>query len=52
MASTGPRVTIRMGSTESRHRLTTRKNKRNSPGRLELRRFDPIIRRHVLYREE
>jgi len=52
MAAKGSRVTIRMGSTESPHRFTTRKNKRNTPARLELRRFDPVVRRHVLYREE
>ncbi|TVR55954.1 MAG: 50S ribosomal protein L33 [Gemmatimonadales bacterium] len=52
MAKAGSRVTIRMGSTESPHRFTTTKNKRNTPARLELRRFDPVVRRHVLYREE
>jgi len=51
MAAKGSRVTIQMGSTESPHRFTTRKNKRNTPARLELRRFDPVVRRHVLYRE-
>ncbi len=52
MARTGPRVTIRMGSTESSHTFTTQKNKRNHPARLELRRYDPVLRRHVIYREE
>ncbi|TVP45017.1 MAG: 50S ribosomal protein L33 [Gemmatimonadales bacterium] len=52
MAGGGSRVTIKMHSTESSHRFSTVKNKRNTPARLELRRFDPVVRRHVLYREE
>ncbi len=52
MASIGSRITIRMASTEGPHRFTTTKNKRNHPGRLELRRYDPVVRRHVLYRED
>ena len=52
MAKTGPRVTVKMSSTESSHRFTTTKNKRNNPGRLELKRYDPVLRRHVLYKEE
>ncbi|MFM7583699.1 MAG: 50S ribosomal protein L33, partial [Caldilinea sp.] len=27
------------------------KNRRNDSGRIELRKFDPIVRRHVVYRE-
>ncbi|MEW2343930.1 50S ribosomal protein L33 [Streptomyces griseoaurantiacus] len=30
----------------------TRKNRRNNPDRLVLRKFDPIARRHVDFREE
>lgn len=52
MAKNTPRVTIKMMSTESSHRFSTTKNKRNTPGRLELSRFDPVVRRHVIYREE
>lgn len=48
----GPRVTIKMCSTESPYRFTTTKNKRNTPKRLELKRYDPVIRRHALFREE
>lgn len=29
----------------------TRKNRRNNPDRLELRKFDPVARKHVLFRE-
>jgi large subunit ribosomal protein L33 len=30
----------------------TRKNRRNDPKRLVLRKFDPVVRRHVDFREE
>lgn len=30
----------------------TRKNRRNDPDRLTLRKFDPVARRHVDFREE
>ena len=29
----------------------TRKNRRNTPNRLVLRKFDPIARRHVVFKE-
>jgi large subunit ribosomal protein L33 len=51
MAKKGPRVLIKMRSTESSHMYLTEKNRRNDPNRLELRKFDPIVRKHVIYRE-
>ena len=33
------------------HYYTTTKNKRNSPDKLEMKKFDPIVRKHVLYTE-
>ncbi|SCD46734.1 LSU ribosomal protein L33P [Streptomyces sp. LcepLS] len=30
----------------------TRKNRRNDPDRLVLRKYDPLLRRHVGFREE
>ena len=30
----------------------TRKNRRNDPDRLKLKKYDPVIRRHVEFREE
>jgi large subunit ribosomal protein L33 len=30
----------------------TRKNRRNDPDRLQLRKYDPVARRHVVFREE
>ncbi len=47
----GSRETIKMKSTESPHMFTTQKNKRNNPDRLQLKRYDPVLRKHVLYKE-
>jgi large subunit ribosomal protein L33 len=33
------------------YRYVTRKNRRNDPERLVLRKFDPVARRHVEFRE-
>jgi large subunit ribosomal protein L33 len=30
----------------------TRKNRRNDPGRITLRKYDPVVRRHVTFTEE
>ncbi len=30
----------------------TRKNRRNDPGRIELMKYDPVVRRHVAFKEE
>jgi len=34
------------------HTYVTKKNRRNTPDRLMLRKYDPKIRRHVDFREE
>ncbi len=52
MAKTGARVGIRMVSTAgTSHSYMTTKNRRTTPERLELRKYDPVVRKHVLYRE-
>jgi large subunit ribosomal protein L33 len=33
------------------HFYTTNKNKRNTPNKLEFSKFDPVVRRHVMYKE-
>jgi large subunit ribosomal protein L33 len=33
------------------HFYTTTKNKRNTPGKMEFSKFDPVARKHVLYKE-
>jgi large subunit ribosomal protein L33 len=47
----GNRIIIKLRSTESGHMYTTTKNRKNDPNRLELKRYDPLVRRHVVYRE-
>ena len=33
------------------HFYTTDKNKRNMPGKMEIKKFDPVVRKHVVYTE-
>ena len=33
------------------HFYTTDKNKRNMPGKFEIKKFDPVVRKHVMYKE-
>ncbi len=51
MAKKGQRIVVKMRSTESGHIYITEKSRRNTQGRLALRKYDPYLRRHVLYRE-
>lgn len=47
------RPVIKLKSTAGTgYTYVTRKNRRNDPDRLTLRKYDPTIRRHVLFREE
>lgn len=44
---------IKLVSTaDTGHYYTTTKNKRTMEGKLELKKYDPVVRRHVLYRED
>lgn len=45
------RIVIKLKSSESDHVYYTEKNRRNDPARLELRKYDPILKKHVLYKE-
>jgi len=45
------RENIRLQSSESSHYYTTTKNKRKSPDKLKIKKFDPILRKHVVYEE-
>lgn len=50
---TGLRPIIKLRSTAGTgYTYVTRKNRRNNPNRLVLRKYDPRIRRHVEFREE
>jgi large subunit ribosomal protein L33 len=33
------------------HFYTTDKNKRTTPDKLEMKKFDPVVRKHVIYKE-
>ncbi|MFK7855828.1 MAG: 50S ribosomal protein L33 [Granulosicoccus sp.] len=33
------------------HFYTTSKNKRTMTGKLEMKKFDPVVRKHVMYKE-
>jgi large subunit ribosomal protein L33 len=33
------------------HFYTTDKNKRNMPEKMEIKKFDPVARKHVMYKE-
>jgi large subunit ribosomal protein L33 len=33
------------------HFYTTSKNKKNTPDKMEMKKFDPVARRHVVYKE-
>lgn len=45
------REKVKLKSTESKSMYHTTKNKSNTPDRLELKKYDPLLRRHVLFRE-
>jgi large subunit ribosomal protein L33 len=43
---------IKLVSTEGTgHFYTTTKNKRTMPEKIEIKKFDPVVRRHVIYKE-
>jgi large subunit ribosomal protein L33 len=33
------------------HFYTTDKNRKNTPGKIEIKKYDPVIRKHVMYKE-
>ena len=46
------REKIRMNSTAGTgHFYTTDKNKRTMPDKLDMRKYDPVARKHVMYKE-
>ena len=53
MARNDIRPIIKLKSTAGTgYTYVTRKNKRNTPDRITLKKFDPIARKHVEFREE
>lgn len=52
MAAKGIREKIKLESTAGTgHFYTTTKNKRTMPEKMEIKKFDPVVRKHVLYKE-
>ncbi|MEV6430925.1 50S ribosomal protein L33 [Nocardia sp. NPDC051463] len=51
--STEIRPIVKLKSTAgSGYTYVTRKNRRNDPDRMVLRKYDPVVRKHVDFREE
>ncbi len=40
-----------VSSAKTGHFYTTTKNRRNTTGKLEIKKYDPVIRKHVIYKE-
>lgn len=51
MAKKGAREKVKLKSTESSEVYWTMKNKRNTPDRMELRKFDKKLKKHVNFKE-
>ncbi len=49
--SKGNLIHIRLKSTESGHAYYTTKNKKNTPEKMNFKKYDPVVRKHVLYKE-
>ncbi len=48
-----PRDKIKLvSSAGTGHYYTTTKNKRTMTDKLELKKYDPVVRKHVIYRED
>lgn len=52
MAKEGPRIKIKLESTaDTGYFYTTVKNRRNTTGKLEMKKYDPVVRKHVMFKE-
>ena len=52
MAGNSKRTIIQLESTAGTgYRYTVTKSKKRHPGRIEFRKFDPIVRKHVIFKE-
>lgn len=40
-----------VSSAKTGHYYTTTKNKKTTPDKLEMLKFDPVVRKHVMYKE-
>ena len=44
-------ITLECTEAPGTSRYTTMKNRRNTTGRLELKKYNPVLRKHTLHRE-
>lgn len=51
MAKAQARETIKLKSTASAFTYSKKKNKRNTTEKLEIKKYDPVVRKHVLFKE-
>ena len=51
MAKSAREKTRLVSSAGTGHFYTTDKNKRNMPDKMEIKKYDPTIRQHVIYKE-
>jgi large subunit ribosomal protein L33 len=51
MAKKGAREVIKLKSSESKEIIWTIKNKKNTTDKLELKKYDKRLRKHVLFKE-
>ena len=52
MAKKGKREKVKLESSAGTgHFYTTVKNKTNTPSKIELKKYDPVVRKHVVYKE-
>ncbi len=52
MAKKGKRAIIQLESTAGTgYRYVTTKNKQLHPGRVEYKKYDPVVRKHVIFKE-
>src|SRR5678816_4093639 len=52
MAKRGKREIIKLESSAGTgHFYTTVKNRQNTPNKLEIKKYDPVVRKHVAYKE-
>ena len=48
----GAREKIKLvSSADTGHFYTTTKNRRTTPDKMEMKKYDPVVRKHVVYKE-
>jgi large subunit ribosomal protein L33 len=50
MASKRDKIRL-VSSADTGHFYTTNKNKKTTPDKMEIKKYDPVVRKHVIYKE-